>query len=81
MYIPAKENINKVNELLTGELSGAAGIKSKQTRTSVCTAITSTKESKLKFVINQSRTKTVSQHSTKRFSPFLWSHRNGRWQD
>jgi len=51
MYIPAKENLNKVNELLTGELSGAAGIKSKQTRTSVCSAITSTKE-KLKLYRN-----------------------------
>lgn len=56
MYIPAKENINKVNELLTGELSGAAGIKSKQTRTSVCSAITSTKESKFDIMINQNRT-------------------------
>jgi peptide subunit release factor 1 (eRF1) len=32
--------------MLTGELSAAAGIKSKQTRTSVCTAISTTKESK-----------------------------------
>jgi peptide subunit release factor 1 (eRF1) len=60
MYIPAKENLNKVNELLTGELSGAAGIKSKQTRTSVCSAITSTKESKFDIMINQNRTKTIS---------------------
>jgi len=29
LYIPAKENFNKVNEMLTGELSAAAGIKSK----------------------------------------------------
>lgn len=46
LYIPPKENIDKVSQLLTGELSSAAGIKSKQTRTSVCTAITATKESK-----------------------------------
>lgn len=32
--------------MLTGELSAAAGIKSKQTRTSVCTAISTTKDSK-----------------------------------
>jgi len=43
-----KENFNKVNEMLTSELSAAAGIKSKQTRTSVCSAISSTKE-KLKL--------------------------------
>jgi peptide subunit release factor 1 (eRF1) len=46
LYIPAKENLNKIVEMLTGELSAAAGIKSKQTRTSVCTAINTTKESK-----------------------------------
>ena len=45
--MPAKENFNKINEMLTSELSSASGIKSKQTRTSVCAAITSTKESKL----------------------------------
>lgn len=46
--MPAKENFNKITEMLTSELSAAAGIKSKQTRTSVCSAITSTKE-KLKL--------------------------------
>lgn len=51
LYIPPKENIDKVSQLLTGELSSAAGIKSKQTRTSVCTAITATKE-KLKLYRN-----------------------------
>jgi len=49
--MPAKENFNKISEMLTSELSAAAGIKSKQTRTSVCAAITSTKESKLKIVM------------------------------
>lgn len=48
LYMPAKENFNKINEMLTSELSSASGIKSKQTRTSVCAAITSTKE-KLKL--------------------------------
>jgi len=48
LYMPAKENFNKISEMLTSELSAAAGIKSKQTRTSVCAAITSTKE-KLKL--------------------------------
>jgi peptide chain release factor subunit 1 len=48
LYMPAKENFNKITEMLTSELSAAAGIKSKQTRTSVCSAITSTKE-KLKL--------------------------------
>lgn len=51
LYIPAKENFNKITEMLTSELNAAAGIKSKQTRTSVCTAITSTKE-KLKLYRN-----------------------------
>jgi peptide chain release factor subunit 1 len=48
LYIPQKDNMNKVTEMLVSELSGAAGIKSKQTRTSVCTAINSAKE-KLKL--------------------------------
>jgi len=48
LYMPGKENFNKITEMLTSELSAAAGIKSKQTRTSVCAAITSTKE-KLKL--------------------------------
>jgi peptide subunit release factor 1 (eRF1) len=46
LYIPAKENLDKINALLTGELSGATQIKSRQTRQSVLSAITSTKESK-----------------------------------
>jgi len=29
LYIPAKENFNKINEMLTSELSAAQGIKSK----------------------------------------------------
>jgi peptide chain release factor subunit 1 len=37
--------------MLTSELNAAAGIKSKQTRTSVCSAISSTKE-KLKLYKN-----------------------------
>jgi peptide subunit release factor 1 (eRF1) len=39
LYLPAKENLNKTQDMLTGELSGAAGIKSKQTKNSVMTAI------------------------------------------
>jgi len=51
LYIPAKENLDKINALLTGELSGATQIKSRQTRQSVLSAITSTKE-KLKLYKN-----------------------------
>jgi len=29
LYIPAKDNLDKVSQLLTGELSAASGIKSK----------------------------------------------------
>lgn len=46
--MPPKENFNKINEMLTSELSAAQGIKSKQTRTSVCSAISST-QGKLKL--------------------------------
>ena len=49
LYIPAKDNLDKVNALLVSELSGAAGIKSKQTKNSVSSAITSTIQSKLLF--------------------------------
>lgn len=42
LYLPPKDNLNKTNEMLTSELSGAAGIKSKQTKNSVMSAINST---------------------------------------
>jgi len=48
LYIPPKENINLSTSRLTQELSQANNIKSRQTRQSVITAITSTKE-KLKL--------------------------------
>ena len=48
LYIPPKENINLVTGRLTQELSQAQNIKSRQTKQSVITAITSTKE-KLKL--------------------------------
>lgn len=46
LYIPAKESIVKIGQLLTNELAGAEQIKSRATRQSVLSAITSTKESK-----------------------------------
>lgn len=46
LYIPAKDNLAKINQMLVEELSGASQIKSRQTRQSVQSAITSTKESK-----------------------------------
>jgi len=46
LYIPAKEKLEKINQMLTQELAGAESIKSRQTRQSVIQAITSTKESK-----------------------------------
>lgn len=48
LVVPPKDDINRVNKLLTQELSTAQNIKSRQTRQSVLTAITSTKE-KLKL--------------------------------
>lgn len=47
LVIPPKDDINRINKLLTGELGTAQNIKSRQTRQSVITAITSTKESKV----------------------------------
>lgn len=46
LIIPPKEDINKFNKMLVGEISAANNIKSRVTRQSVQTAITSTKESK-----------------------------------
>ena len=46
LYIPQKDNLAKINQMLVEELSGASQIKSRQTRQSVQSAITSTKESK-----------------------------------
>ncbi len=46
LIIPPKDDINKSGKLLVGELSAAQNIKSRVTRQSVVTAITSTKESK-----------------------------------
>lgn len=46
LVIPPKDDINRINKLLTGELGTAANIKSRVTRQSVLTAITSTRESK-----------------------------------
>lgn len=48
LYIPAKDPLAKISQMLTQELSGAESIKSRQTRQSVLSAITSTKE-KLKL--------------------------------
>lgn len=58
--------------MLTSELSGAAGIKSKQTRTSVCTAITATKESKKYKQTNLLRTEALPKYPSKWFSYLLW---------
>jgi peptide chain release factor subunit 1 len=46
LIIPPKDDINRSGKLLTQELSAANNIKSRITRQSVLTAITSTKESK-----------------------------------
>lgn len=48
LVIPPKDDINRVTKLLTQEASSAANIKSRVTRQSVITALTSTKE-KLKL--------------------------------
>ena len=51
LYIPSGDPINKHMQLLTQELSGAESIKSRQTRQSVISAITSARE-KLKLYRN-----------------------------
>ena len=51
LYIPAGDPINKHMQLLASEAAGAESIKSKQTRTSVIAAITSSRE-KLKLYKN-----------------------------
>ena len=53
--MPAKEKLDKINQMLTQELAGAESIKSRQTRQSVLQAITSTKESKhwSKFIYDE----------------------------
>ena len=51
LYIPAGDPINKHMQLLTSELAGAESIKSRQTRQSVLSAITSSRE-KLKLYKN-----------------------------
>ena len=48
LYIPAKDQLNKVMGHLNQELAGAENIKSRQTRQSVISAITSVRESKFK---------------------------------
>jgi len=44
LFIPPKESVMKINQMLGNEFAGAENIKSRQTRQSVQTAITSTKE-------------------------------------
>lgn len=51
LYIPAKEQLSRVTTMLTQELAQAESIKSRQTRQSVLSAITSTRE-KLKLYRN-----------------------------
>jgi peptide chain release factor subunit 1 len=48
LCIPPKDQLTRINTMLTDELSGAANIRSKATKNSVMSAITSTKE-KLKL--------------------------------
>jgi peptide chain release factor subunit 1 len=50
LIIPPKDDINRSGKLLTQELSAANNIKSRITRQSVLTAITSTRESKNIFI-------------------------------
>ena len=46
LYIPPKDTVVRIGQMLTQELAGADNIKSRTTRQSVQTAITSTRESK-----------------------------------
>lgn len=82
LVIPPKDDINRINKLLTGELGTAANIKSRVTRQSVLTAITSTRESKFTYTPNHSlRTEALQVDSLKRISALLWSYSHGRWKN
>ena len=76
--------MNNVNNLLNSELAGAENIKSKQTRESIKSAITSIKESKLKsntltnFIF---RAKTLQSNPQQWFGNILWRDLDGRCQD
>lgn len=70
LVIPPKDDINRSSKMLTQELSQAQNIKSRVTRQSVITAITSTKESMshLSYIVLQSlsytdRRQTMGQSS------------------
>lgn len=52
LVIPPKDDINRSTKMLTQELSQAQNIKSRVTRQSVITAITSTKESNFISLLN-----------------------------
>ena len=67
---------------LNQELAGAENIKSRQTRQSVLSAITSTRESKSEtrtYVIF--RAETLQIDSRNWFGSLLWCYSDGRWQD
>ena len=59
LIIPPKDDINRSGKLLTQELSAANNIKSRITRQSVLTAITSTKESKTIFILKPYRVEAL----------------------
>ena len=60
MYIPPKKKIDEMRNFLNDEMAQSDSIKSKQTRTSVQTAITSTLESKFNISISRTSDKTIS---------------------
>jgi len=80
LYLPPKDNLNKTNEMLTSELSGAAGIKSKQTKNSVMSAINSTIGSKSKILLTFFRAQALQSDPNKWSGPLLRDHRDRRWQ-
>lgn len=80
LYIPQKDNLAKINQMLVEELSGASQIKSRQTRQSVQSAITSTKESKC-APLSPCRTEAVQEHPRERPRAFLRRDHDGGRQE
>lgn len=87
LIIPPKDDINKYSKLLVGELSAAQNIKSRVTKQSVTTAITSTKESKFSCISLKNgylftfRAEALQTDSYQRSMYLLRSHPHGRRKD
>ena len=81
LVVPPRDDIVRVTKLLAQEQSSAANIKSRQTRQSVITALTSTRESMHNYLTNLFRVEALQTDPYQWISCLLWCDINGRWQD